>query len=68
MDYLRLQAVGYEPCTIALIRLLVKMPASFICDGILVKAFGSRTACFSNSDSQFTESSEQFGKVDIPEA
>ena len=64
MDYLRLQAVHYQPGTITLISFLIQVPTSFICDGVLVEAFGSGTSSFSNSDSQLAKSSEQLGKVD----
>ena len=64
MDYLRLQAVHYQPSTITLISFLIQVPTSFICDGVLVEAFGSGTSSFSNSDSQLAKSSEQLGKVD----
>ena len=65
MDYLWLQAVNNEPSTIALISFPVQVPTSFVCDGILVKTFGSGASSFSNSDSQLAKSSEQFSKVNL---
>ena len=66
VDHLWLEAVDKQPGAIGLVLGLVKLPATLVSHGVLVKAFTSCATSFAHSNRCFAETSEEFREINVP--
>jgi hypothetical protein len=66
VNYFWFEAVHEEPGAIALVLVLVKMPAPLISHCELIEAISSGEACFANANSELAKATEELSEVDIP--
>ena len=63
MNDFGLEDINKQPCAISTIRWLLKIPSSFVSNGILIEPLGGVTTGLSNVNSEIAEAPVELGKI-----